>query len=74
MNRNNISPVQSTNFIPSGQTRLCHNNKIINSILIINILQKLKSKQCNNIFLNFKSLAFQGEGRGLAAGLANEGK
>lgn len=33
-------------FLKSGQTRLCHNKKIINIILIINILQN-QNQQCN---------------------------
>lgn len=45
MNRNNnISPSPvKYHFLKSGQTRFCHNKKIINIILIINILQKPKS-------------------------------
>lgn len=52
--------------------RLCHNKKIINIILIINILQKQKSKQCNKKVLNpslgRKERERDGEGRGLARG------
>lgn len=54
-------------FLKSGQTRLCHNKKIINIILIINILQN-QNQQCNKKVFN-PSLGRRergGEGRGLA--------
>lgn len=38
-------------FLKSGQTRLCHNKKIINIILIINILQN-QNQQCNKKVFN----------------------
>lgn len=38
-------------FLKSGQTRLCHNKKIINIILIIIILQN-QNQQCNKKVFN----------------------
>ena len=61
-------------FLKAGQTRLCHNKKIINIILIINILQN-QNQQCNKKVFNPSLSRREGErereredeGRGLAA-------
>lgn len=58
-------------FLQSGQIRLCH-KKIINIILIINILQN-QNQQCNKkFFFLFLSLAWQEKENGEGAGLGDK--
>ena len=50
-NNNNLLLQFKYHFIKSGQTSLYHNKKIINIILIINILQN-QNQQCNKKVFN----------------------